>query len=453
MIDKGRHTKMKMNKLNLKVAIVGAALGWLCLNPAGVCLAQTPAPGLSPDLQEVVRLSQAKMTDDVIKNYISSSGKAYRLSADDIIYLNGQGVSAGVIAALQATAIAPAPAPAPVPAPQPTAPMPQPAPTEPMPSAPPVGAPMEPAPAVAVAAPTPPPPPEVNFQYFHDQLAPFGTWLNIEGAMYWRPDAALAVNPDWRPYYDMGQWVQTENGLYWQSDYNWGDIPFHYGRWVLYPGMGWLWSPDYVWGPSWVFWRQDEVDGCIGWAPLPPGAIFIDGGWRYHGLTVGLDFDFGLGEACFTFVGYDHFHERFVRMRGHEWGGHIDRARMHGFYGHSAIRNDFHRDEHGRLVNNGIGRDRVERLTHVEHSNFEERNPVGDRNHLQPQDAHRAEAGGGHLQPGNPGNEHAAAPGASAGHAVTPGAPATHAAPAGGASRVYRPPTGSSSSQQSKDKH
>ena len=53
--------------------------------------------------------------------------------------------------------------------------------------------------------------------------------------MYWRPDAAIAANPDWRPYYDMGQWVQTDNGLFWQSDYTWGDIPFHYGRWVLNP--------------------------------------------------------------------------------------------------------------------------------------------------------------------------------------------------------------------------
>ena len=37
------------------------------------------------------------MGDDVIVNYIRSSGKAYRLNADDIIYLNSQGVSQGVI--------------------------------------------------------------------------------------------------------------------------------------------------------------------------------------------------------------------------------------------------------------------------------------------------------------------------------------------------------------------
>jgi hypothetical protein len=412
------------------------------------------------------------MSDDIIKTFIANSGKAFHLSADDIIYLNSQGVSAGVISALQATALsAPAPVPAPVAPPQPEV-------TETAPAAAPAEAPAP----VAMAAPAPAPTamvvaapaaPVINFDYFHEQLAPFGTWVTVDGAMYWRPDAALAVNPDWRPYYDMGQWVQTENGLYWQSDYTWGDIPFHYGRWVMYPGMGWLWQPDYVWGPSWVFWRHDEVDGCIGWAPLPPGAVYIDGGFRYHGLAVGLDFDFGLGEGCFTFVGYDHFHERFVRMRGHEWAWHVDHGHMHGFFQHSVIRNDFHRDDHGRFVNNGIGHDRIEHLTHVERSGFDERSPVGDRSRLG--DAgHHGEPVIGHGQPGTgvqrPGAEHAGAAnpgGAAAGHgAASPGgaaashgaansggAAASHgaAAPAAGSqgSRVYRPPTGSSQGQPS----
>jgi len=39
--------------------------------------------------------------------------------------------------------------------------------------------------------------------------------------MYWRPDRAIAANPDWRPYYDNGQWTHTDNGLFWQSDYSW----------------------------------------------------------------------------------------------------------------------------------------------------------------------------------------------------------------------------------------
>ena len=422
----------------MKVALACFTIGLMCWSGSIVCNAQTPSSNLSPDLQEVVKLSQAKMPDDVIKNYIGSTGKSYRLSADDIIYLNSQGVSPGVIGALQTASSANTPPP-PVASPA-TAPPPPP-PT---------------APTVYSSAPSPdngtaptddvaqPPAQEVNFDYFHDQLAPFGTWVNVGGTMYWRPDAALAANPDWRPYYDMGQWVQTDNGLFWQSDYTWGDIPFHYGRWVLDPVRGWLWAPDYTWGPAWVFWRHAEGDAAIGWAPLPVGAVFVDGVFMFHGVRVGLDFDFGLGEACFTFVGYDHFHEGFFRMRGHEWGYHIDRERMHGFYGRSVIRNDFRRDEHGRFVNNGIGRDRMERVTRgrVEHSSFEERNPVGDRERLARE---RSGMGKDTAHPGAGGMGNTGHPGVSgmgnSGHPSVGGVENSGHPNTGSISKVYRPPT------------
>lgn len=391
---------MKNKSSTLTIVIACAAIAWLCWNPGNVCQAQTPAPGLSPDLQEVVKLSQARMGDDVIKNFISSTGKAYPLSADDIIYLNSQGVSPGVISALQATAAKPAPAPAYQP---PTAP-----PPPPMPAAMPNNVPPpDTGGAPEAAQPAPPPQPEVNFDYFQAQLAPFGSWVNIGGVMYWHPDQAIAANPDWRPYYDMGQWVQTDNGLFWQSDYTWGDIPFHYGRWVLDPYRGWLWAPDYTWGPAWVFWRHAEVDGAIGWAPLPVGAVFVGDAFFFNGVRVGVDFDFGLGEGCFTFVGYDHFHEGFFRMRGHEWGYHIGHERLHGFYGRSVIRNEFRRDEHGRFVNNGIGRERLEKVTHgrLAHSGFEERHPVGDRNQLaKERETHSGAAGNGHNGVGTAGH-------------------------------------------------
>jgi hypothetical protein len=377
--------KLIMLNTALKAALACAAIGWMCWSGGNVCNAQTSPSNLSPDLQEAVKLSQSHMGDDVIVNFIRNSGKSYRLSADDIIYLNSQGVSQGVISALQtASSASPAPVVSAPTTPPPPAPMP----------APPVAVPAPAPQAVAVVAE--PPAPEINFTYFHDQLAPFGTWVDVGGVMYWHPDAAISANPDWRPYYDMGQWVQTDNGLYWQSDYTWGDIPFHYGRWVLDPIHGWLWAPDYTWGPAWVFWRHAEGDAAIGWAPLPVGAVFVDGGFRYHGVAVGVDFDFGLGEACFTFVGYDHFHEGFRRWRGHEWGYHIGRERLHGFYGRSVIRNEFRRDEHGRFVNNGIGRDRMEHATQgrLAHSNFEERHPVGDRNNA----ANRPAGGPGKAQ-------------------------------------------------------
>jgi len=392
---------MKIKSSTLTLITACAAIAWLCWNPGNVCQAQSPAPGLSPDLQEVVKLSQARMGDDVIKNYISSSGKAYRLSADDIIYLNSQGVSPGVISALQSAAPA-GPAPAPAYSPQ-SAPTPPPAPDALPGNVPPpdTGA------APDASQPAPPPPPEVNFNYFQAQLSPFGSWVNVGGVMYWHPDQAIAANPDWRPYYDMGQWVQTDNGLFWQSDYTWGDIPFHYGRWILDPYRGWLWAPDYTWGPAWVFWRHSDGDASIGWAPLPVGALFVDGVFMFNGIRVGVDFDFGLGESCFTFVGYDHFHEGFFRMRGHEWGYHIGRERLHEFYHRSVVRNDFRRDEHGRFVNNGIGREKMASITHgrLARSGFEERHPVGDRNQLaRERTTHAGLANTGHSGLANAGH-------------------------------------------------
>lgn len=433
---------MKYKNLTLSIVTACAAIACLCWDPGNVCRGQNPAPGLSPDLQEVVKLTQAKMGDDVIKNYISSTGKTYRLSADDIIYLNSQGVSPGIISALQSTAAAsPTPPPAVAPPAAPAGLPPPPPPPPPAPSQ--VAAPAE-APA--------PPAPEVNFQYFHDQLAPWGTWFELPGVgMVWKPaNAVFAASPEWRPYYDNGQWVQTDNGLFWQSDYAWGDIPFHYGRWIQNPVYGWVWVPDYVWGPAWVFWRHAETDAAIGWAPLPVGAVFVEGGFLYNGVRVGVDFDFGLHDDCFVFVEGGHFHERFFRLRGREWHYHVDHERLRGFYGHSVVRNEFHRDEHGRFVNNGIGRERLEHMNnHIERAHFEERHPVGDREKA----AHPvAETHGGanHAEPG--GAAHATGGAAAAPtHAGTPaaGGGGGAAGSTGGVSKVFRPPAASAAPARS----
>jgi hypothetical protein len=52
---------MKIKNSTLKIAITSAAIGWLCLSAGNLCNAQTQPTtpsGLSPDLQEVVTLSQ-----------------------------------------------------------------------------------------------------------------------------------------------------------------------------------------------------------------------------------------------------------------------------------------------------------------------------------------------------------------------------------------------------------
>jgi hypothetical protein len=78
-----------------------------------------------------------------------------------------------------------------------------------------------------------------------------------------------------RPYYRRGHWVYSDTGWMWVSDYRWGGIAFHYGRWVFDPEYGWVWVPGYVWAPSWVIWR--EGDGYVGWFPMPPDNAYLAG--------------------------------------------------------------------------------------------------------------------------------------------------------------------------------
>ena len=109
---------------------VAVVMAWVVLTAGPASHAQTTAANLSPDLQEIVKLAQAHMSDDVILSFIKGSGKSYSLSADDMLYLNSQGVSQAVMAALMQTKSAapaapitpavPAPALTPVPAPLPT---------------------------------------------------------------------------------------------------------------------------------------------------------------------------------------------------------------------------------------------------------------------------------------------------------------------------------------------
>ena len=50
-------------KLKIAFILVMAILGWLCLNGASFIHAQTTPANLSPGLQEVVKLTQAHMSD------------------------------------------------------------------------------------------------------------------------------------------------------------------------------------------------------------------------------------------------------------------------------------------------------------------------------------------------------------------------------------------------------
>ena len=294
-----------------------AALALLIWNTGGT--GQTPATSsLPPDLQELVTLAQNNISDETIISYIRNSGKTYRLTAADIVNLGRNGVSQNVIARLIQS-----------------------------PSSSTSTSPVVTAPVAAVEPSVPPASPE----YFEAQLAPYGEWIYVSefGTRCWFPSG---LSPDWRPYFDSGHWLYTDNGMYWESDYPWGAIPFHYGRWI-YRG-NWVWVPAYEYAPAWVVWRHTE--GHMGWAPVPPGAMFVGGRWQFHGRSVAMDFDFGLSPTLFIFVGGEHVLDRdFHRheLRGGEW---------HQAYARSSV-NSFTRDTHGHGFRvEGLERDHVEAL-------------------------------------------------------------------------------------------
>jgi len=286
------------------------------------------AQNLSPGVMDVGKLAAAHVPEDNIVNFVKASGIAYHLTPDDIIYLNGQGVTANVLALMQNSApAAPAPEAAPAPAEPP-----------PAPAAPPPD---------ASAAPAP----EINLPYFQAQLSPYGTWIDLPPyGPVWRPGAAMN-DPAWRPYCQGGHWVMTDAGWYWQADDPWGAVVFHYGRWTFDDNNGWVWVPGYNWAPSWVAWRR--ADGFYGWAPLPPHAEFVAGvGIAIGGVAVAADFDFGLHTSAFTFVGFDHLWE-------HDYGVvMLPSARIDVVFGASLVQNSYHLD-HGRFVVEGFGREDI----------------------------------------------------------------------------------------------
>lgn len=112
---------------------------------------------------------------------------------------------------------------------------------------------------------------------FRDRLSPYGSWVDHPTyGTVWVPSSAL-VGSDFAPYVSSGRWELTEDGDWlWVSDYEWGYIPFHYGRWVWVSGVGWAWIPGRVYAPAWVVWRTGTY-GYIGWAPMPPAYYWVDG--------------------------------------------------------------------------------------------------------------------------------------------------------------------------------
>ena len=258
-----------------------------------------PDAQLSGGAAEIAKLAQGGVGEPVMLAFVGNVASKFNLGSNQIIYLNDLGVSAEVVnamiqrdAALEAASQAAAASLAAASNPN-------------YPNAdddsgsfsstpPPDNSSANPPYDTADYATT------EDANYFYNALAPYGSWVNLNGSgLCWQPTVCLA-NRDWRPYGDRGRWLDSDCGWYWQSDYSWGWAPFHYGRWLNDANRGWVWSPDRVWGPAWVSWRHSR-DYC-GWAPLPLSARFVPGTGFVHGQHAGANFEFGLQASHYTFV-------------------------------------------------------------------------------------------------------------------------------------------------------
>lgn len=323
--------------LALAMAVVGAVSFQARAGDTAVATTQAGETALPPEIQpgtptaEVLKLVQAGVDESVIQTYVSNCPSAFNLDSDKIIALSDAGLPGDVINEMIAhdknylASLASAPA------------------TEPtnestQESAAPVVSSTE-------AQPVPEQPTEVTINYFNDNLAPYGTWVEVDGyGRCWRPNVVL-YDATWRPYCDRGHWVYTDCGWYWNSDYSWG-ITFHYGRWFNNPRYGWCWWPDTVWAPSWVTWRS--ANEYCGWAPLPPLTVYRPGvGFFYRGKNVSIGFDFGLSAGCYTFVSANHFCD--PRPRYHC----VPSYQVNQIYQQTTVINNFNFNHH-RMVNNGV---------------------------------------------------------------------------------------------------
>jgi hypothetical protein len=127
---------------------------------------------------------------------------------------------------------------------------------------------------------TPAPVESTSIETFHDELAPYGTWIDTpDQGRVWQPNVA-DVGEDFVPYATGGTWVYSDVGWTFETEWVWGWAAFHYGRWFHHPYHGWVWRPDMIWGPAWVDWRIGREH--VGWAPLPPaGVVLGEGAWTF----------------------------------------------------------------------------------------------------------------------------------------------------------------------------
>jgi len=152
---------------------------------------------------------------------------------------------------------------------------------------------------------------------FSPQLAPYGRW--VDDPYYgrvWVP-ARTVVGAEFRPYVSGGHWELTaDDDWYWVSDYPFGGVTFHYGRWAYLSAGYWGWVPGYVYSPAWVDFRIGS-SGYVGWGPAPPYAVWRSGVYISLGVRRPVPYIFCPTTYVFSstlprYVIHDHYRARSI---------------------------------------------------------------------------------------------------------------------------------------------
>jgi hypothetical protein len=149
----------------------GKAAAATVRQPAVAAPAQEPKD--KKGVADLVKLAQSGTEENVLLSYIDASPTAFAFTVDDIIYLKGAGVSATAITAAinHGKAIR------------------------------------------DQIAKNAPPPEKADAAYYYNSLAPYGTWVRIDGDWYWQPTDLSSFYYSLAPY---GTWVVISSRWYWQ---------------------------------------------------------------------------------------------------------------------------------------------------------------------------------------------------------------------------------------------
>jgi hypothetical protein len=120
---------------------------------------------------------------------------------------------------------------------------------------------------------------------FGPALDPYGTWGDDPTyGTVWTPSVDQ-MGSGFQPFDTAGSWTYVDGDFVWVSDYAWGSICFHYGRWASSGGR-WIWIPGREYAGAWVSWRVgDDAYGYVGWAPMAPTWRWIGGNATALGLA------------------------------------------------------------------------------------------------------------------------------------------------------------------------